>query len=123
MKTKNLALAALGAASLLFAGATQAQPYLGVSIGQSKLDESITEGLITSGTVDSKDSAFKLFGGYRFHPNFAAELAYVNLGEASYSGTFLGTPVTGGTVKANGLNVSAVGLLPLTDEFDRPVAS
>ena len=116
MNMKNLALAALTAASLL-ASAAQAQPYLGLSLGQSKLDESITEGLITSGTVDSKDTAFKLFGGYQFHRHVAIELAYVNLGEASYSGDFLGTPVTGGSVKASGFNVAGVGILPLTEEF------
>ena len=116
MNLKRLTFAAFTAASLL-GTAAHAQPYIGLSIGQSSIDESITEGLITSGTTDGKDSAFKLFGGYRFHPNFAAELAYVNLGELTYSGTFFATPVTGGSVKANGLNMSAVGILPLTNEF------
>jgi len=116
MNLKRLTLAALGAASLL-GSAAHAQPYLGISLGQSSIDESITEGLITSGTTDGKDGAFKLFGGYRFHRHVALELAYVNLGELSYSGDFFGTPVTGGTVKANGFNVSGVGILPLTEEF------
>lgn len=32
-----------------------------------------------------------MFGRYRFNPNFALELAFVDLGKASYSGTFSGT--------------------------------
>jgi len=117
MKTKTLALAAFASASLLLAAGAHAQPYIGLSIGQTDFDQSITEGLITSGTVDNKDSGLKIYGGYQFNPNLALELAYVNLGEVSYSGTFFATPVTGGKVKASGLNFSGVGILPLGDEF------
>lgn len=92
--------------------------YLGASAGKSDLDQSVTEGLITSGTVDGKDSGFKLFGGYRFSPNFALELAYADLGKASYSGTFFGSPVTGGTVAVSGFNTSAVLLYPINPSFE-----
>jgi OOP family OmpA-OmpF porin len=59
-----------------------------------------------------------VFGGYRFNPNLAVELALVNLGKASYSGTFLGVPVTGGQVKVSGLNGSAVALHPVNPNFE-----
>jgi OmpA-OmpF porin, OOP family len=117
MKMKSLTIAALAAGSLLLGNAARAQPYIGISIGQSDIDESVAEGLITSGTTDGKDTGFKLFGGYRFHRHIAAELAYLNLGELRYSGTFFGTPVSGGKVEAHGFNVSAVGLLPVSEEF------
>jgi OOP family OmpA-OmpF porin len=92
--------------------------YAGASIGSSNIDEGIAAGLITSGPVDGKSNGFKVFGGFRFNPNLAAELALVDLGKASYSGTFFGTPVTGGTVKVSGLNVSAVGLYPVNPGFE-----
>jgi len=50
--------------------------------------------------------------------NLALELAYVDLGKAGYSGTFFGTPVTGGTVKVSGFNTSLVGLYPATDKLE-----
>jgi OOP family OmpA-OmpF porin len=60
----------------------------------------------------------KFFGGYQFSRNFGLELAFVDLGEAGYSGTFQGLPVTGGTVKTSGLNFSVVGTWPLNASFD-----
>jgi OOP family OmpA-OmpF porin len=88
--------------------------YIGGSVGQSDFDDgNAIPDLITSGTVDGTDTGFKIFGGYQFNQNFGLELAWVDLGKASYSGTFQGIPVTGGTVKTYGLNLSAVGTLPL----------
>jgi len=92
--------------------------YAGAGVGSSSIDESIAAGLIDSGPVDGKSNGFKVFGGYRFNPNLAVELALVNLGKASYSGTFLGDPVTGGQVKVSGLNASAVALYPVNPGFE-----
>lgn len=92
--------------------------YVGVSVGQSDIDDEIAiPNLITSGTVDGKKTGFKIFGGYQFNPNFGAELAYVDLDKANYGGTFGGIPVTGGTVEVWGFNFSAVGILPLNPSF------
>ena len=109
-----------GAALLCTATLAQAQEkfYLGVSAGKSDIDQSIAQGFISSGSVDGKDSGTKLFGGYRFGPNFALELAYVDLGRASYSGDFFGSPVTGGKVKVSGFNTSAVALWPVKPSFE-----
>lgn len=91
--------------------------YFGASAGKSDIDRSVTEGLITSGTVDGKDSGTKIFGGYRFGRNLALELAYVDLGKLSYSGDFSGTPVTGGTVKVSGFNTSLVAMHQTTPQL------
>jgi len=111
-----------GAALMIAAQCASAQSmerwYVGASAGKSDLDSSVTEGLITSGTVDGKDSGSKLYGGYRFGRNFAVELAWVDLGGAGYSGDFFGTPVTGGRVKVSGFNSSIVGLLPATSQLE-----
>lgn len=118
MKLRNiLASSALTLGGMLAAAQASAQGYLGFSVGQSDIDDEITAGLITSGTVDGKDTAWKLFGGYLFTPNFGLELAYVDLGEVSYSGSFFASPVTGGKVEVNGFNVAALGSFPVTEQF------
>jgi OOP family OmpA-OmpF porin len=112
---------AVVAAALLFAGigAAQAQSglYLGASFGPSEYDSSVADGLITSGSVDGSDTGFKFFGGFQVNPNFALEAAYVNLGEARYSGDFFGDPVVGGRVEATGINLSGVLSAPLGPGF------
>ena len=117
--TKMFAAAVLVMSGLVAASQASAQGfYIGGSVGQSDMDEgNAVPDLITSGTVDGKDTGFKIFGGYQFNQYFGLELAYVDLGKASYSGTFLGAPVTGGAVETWGVNFSAVGTLPLGSNF------
>ena len=116
--TKLFAAVVLVLSGLVAASQASAQGfYIGGSVGNSDIDDEITTGLITSGSVDGKDTGFKIFGGYQFDQNFGVELAYVDLGKASYSGSFFGAPVTGGKVEVWGLNISAVGTLPLNPSF------
>lgn len=117
--TKMFSTAVLVLSGLVAASQASAQGfYIGGSVGQSNFDDdNAIPDLITSGTVDGKDTGFKIFGGYQFNQNFGLELAWVDLGKAGYSGTFGGIPVSGGTVKTSGLNMSAVGTLPLGSGF------
>ena len=116
--TKMFAAAVLVLSGLFAVSQASAQGfYIGGSVGQSDMDDGNTTGLITSGSVDGSDTGYKIFGGYEFNKHFGLELAYVDLGKASYSGTFFGAPVTGGTVETWGLNFSAVGTLPLGSNF------
>jgi OOP family OmpA-OmpF porin len=112
---------AVVAAALLFAGigAAQAQSqfYLGAGFGPSRYDRSIADGLISSGSVDGSDTGLKFFGGFQVNPSFALEAAYVNLGEARYSGDFFGDPVVGGRVEVTGINLSGVLSAPLAQGF------
>jgi len=121
MNCRRLVLATLAAASGFFSAQSMAQPYIGFSAGQSDVDESmVIPGLIDPGPdsrVDGKDGAFKLFGGYQFNQNFALEAAFVDLGDVSYSGSFAGATVTGGRIQNSGLNLSAVGVVPLGQRF------
>ena len=119
---KVLVAAALVLSGALAATQASAQGFIGGSIGQSDIDDDITRGLINGNqSVDGKDSAWKIFGGYMFNRNFGLEAAYVDLGEVSYSGTFtdaFGTaPVTGGKVEVTGFNISAIGAYPVTERF------
>ncbi|MGQ0544467.1 MAG: outer membrane beta-barrel protein [Betaproteobacteria bacterium] len=117
MNLKSLLL--FGAAACLLSTHAAAQVYIGFSAGQADVDESIAiPGLIDPGSsFDGKDGAFKLFGGYQFGPNFALEAAFVDLGDVSYSGSFAGAPVTGGRIQNSGLNLSALGVVPLGQRF------
>ena len=121
MNSRRFAVALLAAAGALFSTQSLAQVYVGFSAGQSDVDESmVIPGLIDPGPgarVDGKDGAFKLFGGYQFNPNFALEAAIVDLGDVSYSGSFAGAPVTGGRIQNSGINLSAVGVVPLGERF------
>jgi OOP family OmpA-OmpF porin len=114
---KVLVVSGLALSGLLPATQASAQAFVGGSIGQSDIDSDITQGLITSGSVDGKDTAFKVFGGYMFNRHFGIEGAYVDLGEVSYSGDFFGSPVTGGKVEVSGFNVAALGSYPITEQF------
>jgi OOP family OmpA-OmpF porin len=114
---KVLVASALALSGLLAAAHASAQAFVGGSIGQSDIDSDITAGLITSGSTDGKDTAFKVFGGYMFNRHFGVEGAYVNLGEVSYSGDFFGDLVTGGKVEVSGFNVAALGSYPISEQF------
>ncbi len=117
--TRLLAAGLLVLCGLIAASPALAQPgiYIGASAGSSSFENDIATGLITSGTVDTNSSGFKLYAGYQLSDYFGAELAYVDLGNAGYSGSYFGVPVTGGKVEVWGLNMSLVGTLPLNSTF------
>lgn len=64
--------------------------YLGAGVGQFNVE-------IDALDFDSDDTALRLFGGWRFNPNFALELAYMDLGapEEDVAGVNVQAEVTG----------------------------
>lgn len=76
MKKIALALALAGAS--LFSTGAMAQAYVSAAVGASEIDVDC-EG---ASTCDTKDTAFKLVGGYDFGNGFAAELGYADFGKA-----------------------------------------
>lgn len=98
-------------------GAQPAKMWVGASVGQVRFDEGITSRLITSGTVDTEATGFKLFAGYAFHRNFGIEVGYADLGEASYSGSFNGTPITNGKLQVGGLDAALLLRAPLGERL------
>jgi len=80
--------------------------YAGASVGQSKSDCN------GGGSCDDKDTAYRIFGGYKFHPNIAVEGGYAPLGETSAS-------VLGGnvTAEANAWDIEGVGSWGLGNNF------
>lgn len=91
-----------------------AQGYVGASVGQS--DFKVDCSGLTS--CDTKDTGYKVFGGYMFMPNFGVELGWADLGKATGSGTFdiNGVNVNGtGDLKSRGVFVAAIGVFPFGD--------
>lgn len=64
--------------ALAFSFAHAGDIYAGAGIGTATIEDS-EEGL----SFDDSSTAWKIFGGYQFHENFAAELAYLDFGEAN----------------------------------------
>ncbi len=98
----------------------------GFSIGESSAeidDARITAALIGSGFTttsivdDDTDTAYKIFGGYKFNKHFIVEGGYFNLGEFGYTATTTPAGTLTGRIKLQGLNIDAVGILPITDKF------
>ncbi len=91
------ALLVAGGAMALSPVANAANPfYVGASGGIAQASYSATDLVnalpgytLSNVSVDDSDTGWKLFAGWQFHPNFAVEAAYVDLGEikSSYSAT------------------------------------
>ena len=79
--------------------------YAGLGVGKASID-------IDAVDFDADDTAFKVFGGYNFHPNFAVELAYIDGGQP---GERYGTGSI--EIAVDGINASAVGRLPINEVF------
>lgn len=72
--------------------------YVGASIGRTHYTDTVGAANATGG---------KVFAGYRFHPNFAAEVSYVNLGSTDGA-------------RGEGASADVLGILPVgynTDLF------
>jgi OOP family OmpA-OmpF porin len=101
--------------AVLFAAPAIAQDqgfYAGLSLGQADAKQACDDLGGTGISCDSKDTAWKIFGGYQFNRHFAAELGYTDLGEAKASFGGLNE-----TLKANAIELVGVGMLPVADRF------
>jgi OmpA-OmpF porin, OOP family len=112
MKTKAV-VAALGiaAATLALPAAAQmsmSSGYIGGSLGQSNF-KADCGGI----DCDKKDTSFRIFGGYQFTPNIAAELGYTDLGKLKVD---LG-PFGSGDVSATAWDLSGVFTWPIANQF------
>jgi OOP family OmpA-OmpF porin len=83
--------------------------YIGATVGQSKVKD-FCGGIGVS--CEDTDTALRLLGGYQFNRNFALELGYSQLGEASISSGGLFAKV-----EATAWELVAVGMLPVADRF------
>lgn len=80
--------------------------YVGFNVGKSNFSLGNGVGVFPS---DRKDTAYNLYAGSYFNPNFGLELGYTDFGKVTRGG---------GNTKAMGFNLSVVGKLPLTNSFN-----
>lgn len=76
--------------------------YVGASLGKTDVD--------IPGFDDANSIAFT--GGYKVNRNFAIEASYLDLGESEDDIT----PVW--TIEVDGINLSAVGIMPVNEQID-----
>lgn len=92
-----------------------------VTHSKTKADTATTDAALggaTSTVTKDTGTQVRLQLGYKFNPNFAVEGGYIDFGKATFNttgGTVVGTAT--GTVKAGGVDLAAVGILPLGDKF------
>jgi OmpA-OmpF porin, OOP family len=109
MKKAWIMIVGLAAAAVALPASAQQRfdssaAYLGLSVGQAKFSDACEGASALGVTCDNKDTAFRIFGGYQFHPNIAVELGYADLGKATASGP-------GGTASAEASAFDLVGVL------------
>jgi OOP family OmpA-OmpF porin len=81
----SLALVALVAAPAAFAQDDNPNGfYIGIGVGQFAIEiDDVDDATTTLESFDDEDTAMKAFTGYRFSPNFALEVDYLDLGETT----------------------------------------
>jgi OOP family OmpA-OmpF porin len=103
MKSRHAATLAFAALAAAMALPAAAQPvlddlYVGAGVGQSDLRNCDLSG------CDERNTAWRVFGGYRFNRYFAAELGYHDFGKADYDG---------GDVKSNAAELDGIAAWPI----------
>lgn len=115
--TRTLSAAALAVAALTAGAGAQAQMgnyslygpgagYVGLNVGQS--DYSLDNGL-GGFSSDKHKTAYNIYTGSFVNENFGLELGYTNFGNIDRAG---------GTTKADGINLSLVGRVPVSSQFN-----
>jgi OOP family OmpA-OmpF porin len=117
---RALLLLAVGAAMCSTEGLAaepQTGPYIGAGVGQARYKDAcadipaIAASLGVSSTCDERDTAYKIYGGYRFTPNLAAELGFTKPGKTKAT-----VGAASAELKAWLVPVYAVGIVPLFDD-------
>lgn len=125
-KIGALSLVTLSGMASPWAMADESGWYGGASVGQSRAEidnVGIARSLLGNGfsaaTVydQDRDIGYKLFGGYEFNRYFALEGGYFDLGDMGFTAITTPAGTLQGNIKLNGLNVDAVGTLPITEKF------
>ncbi len=126
LSARALSLAGLTAISCSLVMAADPGWYGGASVGQARaeVDDMRTFGKLLGGGYsavsikrDHRNSGYKLFGGYQVNRNFALEGSYFDLGKFSFTADTLPAGTLRGEYKFRGVNLDAVGTLPITGKL------
>jgi OOP family OmpA-OmpF porin len=121
-----LGLAGFAAVNSPVAVAEETGWYVGGGLGQTREGNHhprITSQLAGAGlrtnsiSDDSRDIGYKLFAGKKINKNFAIEGGYFNLGQFGFTANTTPAGSLTGNIKLQGLNLDAVGILPITEKF------
>ena len=91
--------------------------YIGAKVGQGEYQgacddvASVAGGFGLPSSCEDKDTAFKIYGGYRFLPYLAAEIGYTNPGKVTAT-----IGAASAELKSWEIPIYAVGILPLADD-------
>lgn len=94
--------------------------YAGIGGGATKMRgycDAINANVGFVGSCDETTAGFKAFAGWKLHRNFGLEAGVANFGDARADGTLNGTPVIG-RWQGYGVDLSAIGFLPLGSHFE-----
>lgn len=80
--------------------------YIGLNAGQSDFRLGSGSGIFGS---DNHDTAYNAYAGNYFSYNFGFEFGYTDFGQVNRAG---------GRTRANGVNLSLIGKLPIGDAFN-----
>lgn len=107
LRARRTFVPALAAALLGLAGwGAQAQGFAGLSAGTSRADIDCTGTL----TCDRTDTAWKLYGGYLFHPNFGAQVEVYRQGRAKFSASLGDGTTATGEFKGEGVGLYGLAI-------------
>lgn len=112
MKWKRCIAGLWMAALCSFTGGASAGGYIGAGAGLTTVDVCDDLNSLGATSCDDEDTGLKVFGGYKFNPNFAVEGLWADLGEVSATG-----PGGTATVEVDGFGAAAVGIIPLNEQF------
>jgi len=117
LTTVCIAVAAFGAGNAALAQSTSttstASPYYGSGNGYVGISGGRSDYSLGNGTgvfaSEKRDTSYNLTAGTFFDRNMGVELGYTNFGSIRRGG---------GTTKAEGINLSAIGRVPLSTSFN-----
>ena len=109
----------LASALLLTTGVVSAEPtiYIGAAAGQATMNTWCDDPNQILTSCDDSVVGMKIFGGFRFTPNFALEGSLNNYGEYTATGNIDVYPVAVET-EVTSLTWSVVGIIPISKSFE-----
>ena len=128
-RLRRLGWAGLGLLVTLPALAQAPEPgyfYGGLSVGKAraKIDQDrINASLLgadlstTAMTLNERDTAYKVFGGYQFNRYLALEGGYFKLGKFGFTSTTVPAGSLTGDIRLQGVNLDLVASLPLSERW------
>ena len=114
---KKIVLASIIAAAFV-ATPVLAQGYVGLGVGSSSasgIDQ--TSGAVSLTSSNNSRTSVKIFGGFKFTPNWGLEAQYADLGNRDFVIRNGAAQVGSGNVKLSQFSLAGTGTLPLASNF------